>query len=141
MVNTIIILFIVLTLCLFYIQMTLSESKNKFWGLIMPGFLFLGSVSTFWASQDAKNFIILNTFSLLFLLIYIKYQKIMKNISSSKKIILKFDFLLIFITFVILVLSFSYKNLLPLAEFIINTLLLSFIITSIFIVIDNKIKK
>lgn len=108
----------------------------------MPGFLFLCSVSTFWASQDAKNFIILNTFSLLFLLIYIKYQKIvLKNISSSKKIILRFDFILTFITFIILILSLSYKNLLPLAEFVINTLLLAFIITSIFIVIDKKIKK
>ncbi len=81
------ILFILFVILLIYIQIILSKMKGKFIGLILPIITFLSSINAFISIKSIEEniklslqvFIIINLFTLIFLLIYVK-------IKNNKKI-------------------------------------------------------
>ena len=84
-------LFVFFVILLVYIQNLLSKLNNKFVGLILPAIIFLSSINSFRSIMSIetnggsnlflgiKVFIIINLFTLIFLVIYFKTKKSRKK--------------------------------------------------------------
>ena len=87
-------LFVFFVILLVYIQNLLSKLNNKFAGLILPAIIFLSSINSFRSIMSIetngeinlflgiKVFIIINLFTLIFLLIYFKTKKSRKELNK-----------------------------------------------------------
>lgn len=87
-------LFVFFVILLVYIQNLLSKLNNKFTGLILPAIIFLSSINSFRSIMSIetngesnlflgiKVFIIINLFTLIFLVIYFKTKKSRKELNK-----------------------------------------------------------
>ena len=87
-------LFVFFVILLVYIQNLLSKLNNKFVGLILPAIIFLSSINSFRSIMSIetngesnlflgiKVFIIINLFTLIFLLIYFKTKNSRKELNK-----------------------------------------------------------
>lgn len=87
-------LFVFFVILLVYIQNLLSKLNNKFTGLILPAIIFLSSINSFRSIMSIetngesnlflgiKVFIIINLFTLIFLLIYFKTKNSRKELNK-----------------------------------------------------------
>ena len=87
-------LFVFFVILLVYIQNLLSKLNNKFVGLILPAIIFLSSINSFRSIMSIetnggsnlflgiKVFIIINLFTLIFLVIYFKTKKSRKELNK-----------------------------------------------------------
>ena len=87
-------LFVFFVILLVYIQNLLSKLNNKFAGLILPAIIFLSSINSFRSIMSIetngeinlflgiKVFIIINLFTLIFLVIYFKTKKSRKELNK-----------------------------------------------------------
>ncbi len=85
-------LFVFFVILLVYIQNLLSKLNNKFAGLILPVIIFISSINSFRNIMSIetngesnlflgiKVFIIINLFTLIFLVIYFKTKKSRKKV-------------------------------------------------------------
>lgn len=88
-------LFVFFVILLVYIQNLLSKLNNKFAGLILPAIIFLSSINSFRNIMSIetngesnlflgiKVFIIINLFTLIFLVIYFKTKKSRKEFNKQ----------------------------------------------------------